>query len=441
MDRDEDEVQTLRESDIEAIHGDLTDPETFTNIDFSEVKAALILTNDSETNLTTLKHIKKISNEVYCIIRASDSLGEELLKKNGADQVFVPSNMAAKNSLDTILRLDVIIGVMKLVRVLKSLKSKKIAIMTHDNPDPDTLASAMCLGYIASIYDIESDILYGGEVGHQETRAMVNLLEIPMTNFSDIDISEYDSIALIDTAIPGQYNSLEPETSVDIVIDHHSLELVKVKAKYVDIQKVGATSTILANYVKELKLSIDKPLATALFFGIWTDTQDFKRDTTSYDLEAAAYLYSQVDHETLKELESPSMALETLNILGEAIANKQIKGSFLISHVGTIRDRDALAQAADYLLNLEGISTVLVFGLNDEHIMICGRNADVRFNLSDVLKRAFGDIGSAGGHATSAAAQIPLGVFSKIKDKFSLMKLSEEAVIKRFLVEVGADQE
>jgi len=67
--------------------------------------------------------------------------------------------------------------------------------------------------------------------------------------------------------------------------------------------------------------------------------------------------------------------------------------------------------------------------------MVCGsgRSKDVRMNIGDAFGRAFGGIGSAGGHATMAAAQIQLGIFSGIKDKEAIIQLVEDAVSKRFL--------
>ncbi|MBU2617989.1 MAG: potassium transporter TrkA, partial [Euryarchaeota archaeon] len=187
----------------------------------------------------------------------------------------------------------------------------------------------------------------------------------------------------------------------------------------------------------ELDIPISKELATALLYGIRTDTHEFKIETDPADLTAAAFLYPLADHDMLGKVEMPSMSTETLDILGEAIQSRRIKGSYLISNVGSIRDRDALPQAADYLLNLEGISTVIVFGLGDEHIYISGRSKDIRLNIGNAMNEAFGDIGSAGGHSTAAAAQIPLGVFSGVKDKQTIMRLAEEAVMKRFLAAVG----
>jgi len=191
--------------------------------------------------------------------------------------------------------------------------------------------------------------------------------------------------------------------------------------------------------VQELDFELSSNLATALLYGIRTDTNEFKRNTSAADLTAAAYLYGFVDQDLLAQIETPSMSPEAMDVLGVAIRNKKIEGSYLISNVGFIHDRDTLPQAADYLLKLEGISTVLVFGIAEDRIVISARSKDIRINIGDIVQKAFGDIGSAGGHQKTAAAQIPLGVFSGVKDRAILMKLTEEAVTRRFLTAVGLE--
>lgn len=194
----------------------------------------------------------------------------------------------------------------------------------------------------------------------------------------------------------------------------------------------------MTKYLQQLNINISKTLATALLYGIRTDTQDFKRKTDPADLSAASYLYPLSNHGILDQLEQPSMAIETLEVLGgEAIRNRQVLGSYLLSNVGNIRDRDTLPQAADYLLSLEGgISTTVVFGgVSEDRIYISGRSTDIRVNLGEIMRQAFGE--DAGGHANAAGAQIPLGVFSATKDRQTLLRLVNEAVVKRFLSAVG----
>src|SRR5665648_269323 len=254
-------------------------------------------------------------------------------------------------------------------------------------------------------------------------------------------LSHYKKIALIDCAVTGENNLLPPDCAVSIIIDHHQIGERDIRAEFIDIQpNVGATATTMTKYLQELNLPISAELATALLYGIRTDTLEFKRNTTSADLTAAAFLYPMANHEMLNQISSPSMSTETLDILGSAIKNRQIKGSYLLTNVGMIRDRDALPQAADYLLNLEGIGTAICYGVSDNNIYISGRNKDIRVNLGETLRTAFSGSGSAGGHAESAGAQIPLGVFSGAS-KETLMELAEEAVTKRFLEVVGFDVE
>jgi nanoRNase/pAp phosphatase (c-di-AMP/oligoRNAs hydrolase) len=193
----------------------------------------------------------------------------------------------------------------------------------------------------------------------------------------------------------------------------------------------------MTKYLQQLNINISKTLSTALLYGIRTDTQDFKRKTDPADLSAASYLYPLSNHGILDQLEQPSMAIETLDVLGEAIRNRQVIGSYLLSNVGNIRDRDTLPQAADYLLSLEGISTTIVFGVTEDRIYISGRSNDIRVNLGEIMRQAFGE--DAGGHATAAGAQIPLGVFSSTKDRQTLLRLVNEAVVKRFLSAVGVE--
>jgi nanoRNase/pAp phosphatase (c-di-AMP/oligoRNAs hydrolase) len=193
----------------------------------------------------------------------------------------------------------------------------------------------------------------------------------------------------------------------------------------------------LTEYLTELEFEISEELATLLLYGIKTDTADFTRGATPKDLQAVALLYPKASQDLLTKIETPLMSSETIDVLGEAIKNRRIIRSLLLANVGFIRDRDTLSQAADHLLRLEGVSTVLVYGLSEDVVHISARNKDTRINLGDALGQAFGEIGEAGGHSTAAAAKINLGLLGSAKDKESLLRLAEEAITDRFLEVIG----
>jgi nanoRNase/pAp phosphatase (c-di-AMP/oligoRNAs hydrolase) len=294
---------------------------------------------------------------------------------------------------------------------------------------------------IADEYDIDADILYRGDIGHQENRAFVNLLGIELIPRSEADdLGDYGAVALVDHMKSGGFDA---DVDVDIFIDHFEPD-EGIDAAFMDVRpNVSSTSTILTKYIQEFDLSPTETVATALLYGIRAETLDFKRDTTPADLTAAAYLYPFANHDTLEQVESPSMSPETLDVLAEAIQNREVQGSHLVSNAGFIRDRDALTQAASHLLNLEGITTTAVFGIADDKIYLAARSKDIRMNIGKVLQDAFQGIGEAGGHSTQGSVEIPLGIFTGIEtsegNRDTLLSLTEEAVRRKLFQAMGVE--
>jgi nanoRNase/pAp phosphatase (c-di-AMP/oligoRNAs hydrolase) len=442
VDSDTARVEALREQDFEAVEGDIGSENILRELPLKDAEGIFIISSSHSANLRALEYVKSTSTRSFVMARAIDMLTIDELYRAGADVVLHPPSIVADEAIRELQKMELRGAAWQLMNYLKSLDvSQRIGIVVHDNPDSDAFASALCLKSMAESLGKEADILYYGMIGHHETRAFVNLLDIPLVHIMNGVMNKYSIIALVDCNTPGKNNSLSPDTRVNIVIDHHPLpEGTEINADIVDIRPdVGAASTMMARYVRELDFELSSNLATALLYGIRTDTNEFKRNTSSADLTAAAYLYGYVDKDLLAQIETPSMSAEAMDVLGVAIRNKKIEGSYLISNVGFIHDRDVLPQAADYLLKLEGIATVLVFGITEDRIVLSARSKDIRINIGDIVQKAFGEIGSAGGHQKTAAAQIPLGMYSGVKDKAILMKLTEEAVTRRFLSAVGME--
>lgn len=316
-----------------------------------------------------------------------------------------------------------------------------LTIVCHNNPDPDCLASALALGRIAADAGIdERDILYSGSISHQENRAFVNLLEIDLSPFDAGQIddrSEGELLAFVDHSDPGSNNEVPEGTPIDVVIDHHPAE--DVSARFVDRrEEIGATATILTEYVLELELELDETLATSLLFAIRRETLGFLRGVTRSEYEAAAALHGGIDHDMLLTLSSPSISGATVDAIADAIRNRVVQGSALITHVGFTNERDALPQAADYLSTLEGVTTAVVFGVVDESIHISARSSDPRVHVGELLENSFGDVGSAGGHREMAGGEIPLGIFADaVDDETGLLHIVERIVRTRLADELN----
>jgi nanoRNase/pAp phosphatase (c-di-AMP/oligoRNAs hydrolase) len=256
----------------------------------------------------------------------------------------------------------------------------------------------------------------------------VNLLDLDLVRLQrgDDPLADYGGVALVDHSRPGVNDGLPEETLVDVVIDHHPPR-GPVNARVPDLRhEVGATSTLLVDYFDRLGIDPDRTTATALLYGIRVDTKDFTREVSGRDFEAAAFLLPFVDAGVLDRVETPSMSAEVLETTAKAIRNREVRGSVVASGVGRVHDRDALAQAAERLLAMEGLDVVLVHGILDDTIYASGRARGSAVDLGEVLRDAFDQIGSAGGHADMAGAQIPLGIWADVDE--ALNETLESAV-------------
>ncbi len=443
LDRDEKRVEALRDQDLDARVQDIAEESVAEAVADRDV--ILVLSGDVDANEAAVRAIRESGGEQYIVVRASDPVTKDELVELGADVVINPSAVIADSALRALEAGELAHKTQQLIEILRSTDGD-VAILSHDNPDPDSIATAVALQAVAAEYGVSADILYDGEMGHQENSAFVNTLGIELSARSAVDpLDTYGAVALIHYADAGEggTEAVDVET-VDIYIDNENPE-TEVTADFVDVRtNVSATSTILTKYLQELDLSPTETVATALLYGIRAETVDFKRETTPADLTAAAYLHPFADHDTLEEVESPSMSPETLDVLAEAIQNREVRGSNLISNAGFLTDREALAQAAQQLLNLEGISTTAVFGIADDRIVLAARSNDIRLNIGNVLLDAFEDVGEAAGHAKQASAEIPLGLFTGIEisdeNRDTLLQLSEEAVRRKLFDAMGVEE-
>jgi nanoRNase/pAp phosphatase (c-di-AMP/oligoRNAs hydrolase) len=441
VDSDEGRVEALRDQDLDARHADIRDEDVAETVADRDV--ILILSSDVDANTAALEHIREHGTDPFVVARASDPVSADNLTELGADIVINPSAVIADSALRALEAGELEYMTRKLEEVIDGTETR-MAVHVHRSPDPDSIASAAALKAIAESRDVGADIVYEGEIGHQENHAFVNLLGIELVARDGIDVSTYDTVALVDRAKAGGPEA-DAEEGVDIVIDHYEHDTDHDHdVAFTDIRpNISATSTILTKYIQELDLALDQDVATALLYGIRAETLEFKRDTTPADLTAAAYLHPFADHDTLEQVESPSMSPETLDVLAEAIRNREVQGSHLVSSAGFIRDRDALSQAAQHLLNLEGISTTAVFAIAEDTIYLAARSKDIRMDIWRVLEDAFSEIGETAGHSTEASVQIPLGIFTGIEvteeNRQTLLELTEEAVKSKLFEAMGVE--
>ncbi len=219
----------------------------------------------------------------------------------------------------------------KFIKILSS--KRKIIILLHNNPDPDSIASALGIKYIINnICSSKVLIAYGGIIGRAENQEMVRCLRVKLKHVNDIEIKRSSNVILVDTQ-PGTGNNSLPKGVVPIiVIDHHPLKRAAKAALYYDVRSdYGSASTIVFEYLKALKINVTRSLATAIFYGIKTDTDDIGRSRNARDDLAMNALYPLILPGMLLKMQHPRIPLEYYMQFSHAMKNTCIYKDVIIS--------------------------------------------------------------------------------------------------------------
>ncbi|UCC66277.1 MAG: bifunctional oligoribonuclease/PAP phosphatase NrnA [Deltaproteobacteria bacterium] len=314
------------------------------------------------------------------------------------------------------------------------MNKRKVLIVTHTNPDPDSIASAYAMRHLFASWGINSVLVYGGIIGRAENKVMINRLRIPLRSIQTVNPFNFKIISLVDAQPSSGNNPLPPSLVPSIVVDHHPARKTSLlkKVPFVDIRPgYGSTSSIMAEYLMESDVDINRRLATALYYGIKSDTRDLGRSANEVDIKISAELYPKVLVKTLSQIEYPRLPREYFRILQKALSRTTwypTRG-VLISELGVIGDPDMVAVVADFLIRVEGIKWVLALAQRDHEIFFSLRTTDYPKRSADRLARALIkgiEGGSAGGHDTTAGGRIGLlslqemdELREKLRDRFT----------------------
>lgn len=323
------------------------------------------------------------------------------------------------------------------VERLVSLAStrKSPLILTHDNPDPDSLASAMALAQILkNRCGLEAELAYGGIVGRAENRAMIRVLKIPLVPISRVIFDEHDLVCLVDSQPSMGNHSLPPQFYPDVVIDHHPPRDESWSCAFAEVGgEYGATSTILVEYLRAAGIVPTPEVATALFYGIKADTRDLGRMTETVDVDAYLYLFPLVDKTALAQIEYPALPAEYFKLYHQALRKARVYGDAIAVDLGDIYTPDMVAEIADHLMSLEGMKWSLAYGSYDGQLFFSLRVRDRRMNAGRLIREITERRGgSAGGHGAMAGARLPLPA-----SKAAQTRLKHE-ILRAFLKEFGA---
>ena len=273
------------------------------------------------------------------------------------------------------------------------------------NADPDAIASAMAVSRLLWRKVLNVTITHINTINRPDNLAMIRLLGVSMVPFEEITADQFSRIVIVDSQ--PDHNENMAELKPDVIIDHHSES--GAKAPFLDIRPdYGATATILTEYLRAAKIKPSAKLATGLYHGIKTDTNDFKGRTQIEDVRAFQYLFRNANIHLARKIEKADLRFDLLKYFIIAMQNMRRRKGKVYIHLGHVVNPDVCVLIADFFMRINTVTWSIVSGICDKKLTIIFRNDGIRKNAGKVAKEGFGKLGNAGGHKNMARAEIAL---------------------------------
>ncbi|MFW5803782.1 MAG: DHH family phosphoesterase [bacterium] len=329
-------------------------------------------------------------------------------------------------------------------KIISDLSKNRIAIVTHRNPDPDGISSAMGFARILKTWnpDLYINYLFSGDISHAQNKTLVNIFDLSMTNIEDVEnLNEsFDFFITVDTTAE---RSLPDDIPCLYTIDHHRSETKR--AEFTDIRYVGATASIICDYLQHEGIKLqenneeDSSFATLLLIGIYTDTNDLlSENVADIDVNAYQVLMPFVNRKKLQSVMNyplPSYYFELRSKLDQP-ENIRVDNGVFVGGIGYMSPakRDAIPMMATERARVEDVNTAFVFGIVGQNLEVSVRSESVSADVNSICQKIFGKQ-FAGGKMGSAAAMVPLGLFAIDSDSSNEVKYKVWEAVKSLLID------
>lgn len=331
----------------------------------------------------------------------------------------------------------------RLSKLRRALSGGPVIILTHDNPDPDALASGKGMAVLfEKLWGIPCSLKFRGIVARAENQAVWRLLTPEWAPLQgEVVWQMFSAIVLVDTQPGAGNNPLPGSLLPQVVIDHHRQDAKRINAEYYqDIRSnVGSTSSIVYQYLEAAHAPLDTRLATALFYGIQTDTRGLSRNSYLPDQKAYFALLAHIDHGLLIQIEQTGLSPEYFRAFARGLEATQVYGSVVVAYLGEIHRPDFAAELADLLARLEGARAVLCMGVHTRTLYLSLRTLRLNDDAGLLIRQILPGTASGGGHGQTAGGQVVCGdadlqaLAAQIRDK--LLKVLKETAPCQPLIE------
>jgi nanoRNase/pAp phosphatase (c-di-AMP/oligoRNAs hydrolase) len=296
-------------------------------------------------------------------------------------------------------------------------RGKQILVLTHRGPDPDAIGACEGIRHLCSVgFGIPAQVATVGRIHRAENLALLRELHLEFRTYDDVKPEDFFGAALVDTQPEFGHTLLPRDIPVVAIFDHHVPPDSELASAHLDVPHrdvrlgVGATSSIVYEYLRDARVELPVEVATALFCGVRYDTADLSRNSSPLDEEAYYTTFRQADRESITRIHHPPLPRVYYSELKTALDVARQHGPLILALLGHMSHPEFAAEMADFFLRMKGCSWVVVGGaVADEQEYVLSLRTDYSFgNAYPLMQRVLGGMGTFGGHGHIAGARIPL---------------------------------
>lgn len=298
----------------------------------------------------------------------------------------------------------------------------RITIQCHDNPDADAIASGYGLYCFFRSRNKQVRLLYSGrnQIQKSNLKLMVEKLHLPVEY---IPVEQAASLFVEGLLITvdcqygaGNVTKLAAENVA--IIDHHQAEVEA--GKWTEIRPgLGSCATLVWKMLTEEGFEIrdDEGLGTALYYGLYSDTNQFSELHNPLDMDMIDEL--PVDNGLITLFRNSNISLKELEIAGIALIRYSYNDDYEFAVIKSQPcDPNILGLISDFLLQVDAIKTCVVFNEVNDGYKFSVRSCIREVNASELAAYLAEGMGSGGGHYEKAGGFISL---RRYEEKFPTM--------------------
>ncbi len=286
----------------------------------------------------------------------------------------------------------------------------RVVLVSHVNPDPDALACMLGLKALVDHSQPGKSVVmtYDGMIARAENRAMVDLIPIPLVAVGEALDGPETAVVMIDSQ-PHTGRRASEAAVPTVVIDHHETGGDLTGVSFRDIRpNLGATSTMITGYLLERHVAVSPSLATALLYGIESETSGYPRESSSLDDGALVWLYPRADKDLLAKIRNPKLPQSHFATFQHSLSNAFLYRDLVVTWCGPVTQPDIIAEIADFFVRFDQVNWSLAVGLFENLLKLSVRVSLLGGHSGDVLREVVNGLGTAGGHDKRAGGAIVL---------------------------------